>query len=94
LDVAGQNVLALLHRAAEMGEKDDNHAVDIAHKLSHQLHDAQERIKDLEAELRHYQHRADRAEKWLSQIAAEIEQRFFAKADNNSTAAPAAPRKL
>jgi hypothetical protein len=30
----------------------------------------------------------------LSQIAAEIEQRFFAKADNNSTAAPAAPRKL
>jgi predicted nucleic acid-binding Zn-ribbon protein len=93
LDVAGQNVLALLHQAAEISEEDYNRAVDIAQKLSHQLQDAEERIKGLEGDLRHYRHRADRAEKWLTQIAAEIEQRFFG---NNSAAPtpPAGPRKL
>jgi hypothetical protein len=95
VDVAGQNVLALLHRASEISNEEYNHAVDIAHKLSDQLQDANERIKDLEANIQHYQHRAERAERWLVQIAADIEQRFFAKADNGSAQAPpTAPRKL
>lgn len=66
LDVAGQNVLALLHQAAEISAEDYNHAVNIAQKLSHQLQDAEERVKGLEADLRHYRQRADRAEKWLT----------------------------
>ncbi|MFZ0721359.1 MAG: hypothetical protein WAM99_10875 [Xanthobacteraceae bacterium] len=95
LDVAGQNVLALLHQAAEISAEDYNHAVNIAQKLSHQLQDAEERVKGLEADLRHYRQRADRAEKWLTQIAAEIEQRFFGKTDNAlAPAAPAGQRKL
>ena len=94
LDVAGQNVLALLERAADVGEEDYNHALDIAHKLSHQLQSADQRIKDLEAELRHFQHRADRAEKWLVKIAEEIEQRFFGKVDDDSNASAAGQRKL
>lgn len=77
LDVAGQNVLALLHQAAELSEEDYNYAVDIARKLSHQLRDAEERIKSLEADVKHYRDRADRAEKWLSQIAAAFEQKLF-----------------
>jgi septal ring factor EnvC (AmiA/AmiB activator) len=92
LDVAGQNVLALLHQAADISNEDYNHAVDVAHKLSNQLEDAKERIKDLEANLIHYQYRTDRAEKWLVQIAAEIEQRFFGKADD-PPAPPAGPRR-
>ena len=95
LDVAGQSVLALLRQAAEVSEEDYNHAVDVAQKLSLQLRDAEERIKGLEADVRHYQHRADRAEKWLTQIAAAIEQRFFGKADNAPAPMPhAGPRKL
>ena len=94
LDVAGQNVLALLERAADVGEEDYNHALDIAHKLSHQLQSADQRIKDLEAELRHFQHRADRAEKWLVKIAEEIEQRFFGKVDDDSNTSAAGQRKL
>jgi hypothetical protein len=95
VDVAGQNVLALLHRAAEISNEEYNHAVDVAHKLSDQLHDANERIKDLEANVQHYQHRTERAERWLIQIATDIEQRFFGKADNSpAQAPPAGPRKL
>jgi predicted nucleic acid-binding Zn-ribbon protein len=95
LDVVGKNVLALLHQAAEISAEDYNHAVNIAQKLSHQLQDAEERLKGLEADLRHYRQRADRAEKWLTQIAAEIEQRFFGKTDNAlAPAAPAGQRKL
>lgn len=95
LDVVGKNVLALLHQAAETSEEDYNHAVDVAQKLSNQLRDAEERIRSLEADLKHYRHRADRAEKWLTQIAAEIEQTFFGKADNHpAPPPPASPRKL
>jgi phage-related minor tail protein len=95
LEVAGQNVLALLHQAAEISEEDYNHAVGVAQKLSHKLEDAEERIKGLEADVKHYRHRADRAEKWLTQIAAEIEQRFFGKTDNPpAPTPPAGPRKL
>ena len=94
LDVVGQNVLALLHRAADMSDQDYSRLVETAHKLSDQLEDAKERIKELEADLEHYRYRTDRAEQWLSQIAAHIEQRFFSKPDNGQTQAPpAGPRK-
>ena len=76
LDVVGQNVLALLHRAADMSDQDYSRLVETAHKLSDQLEDAKERIRDLEANLEHYRYRTDRAEQWLGQITANIEQRF------------------
>ncbi len=88
LDVAGQNVLAMIERAAEVGEDDYNHALDVAHKLSHQLKSADQRIKDLEMELQYHQHRADRAEKWLVKIAEEIEQKFFGRSNEDSTNTP------
>jgi|SRR5271155_10082 len=95
VDVAGQNVLALLHRAADMSDQDYNHVVDIAHRLSDQLQDAKERIIDLEADLKHYQSRTERAEKWLAEVAADIEQRFFSRADDRpQPAAPVGPEKL
>ena len=95
MDAVGQNILALLHRAADISDQDYDHAVDIARKISNQLEDVKDRIKDLEANLNHYQYRTDRAEKWLTQIAAYIEQRFFSKADNRLPhASPTGPRKL
>ncbi len=77
VELAGQAVLGLLRRAAETAEANSRHALDIAHKLSRELHAAEGRIADLEADLRHYQDRAERAERWLNQISVEIEQRFF-----------------
>jgi hypothetical protein len=91
LDSAGQTILGLLHRAAEMAEENSQHALGVAHTLSLKLRAAEDRIKDLEADVRHYQDRADRAEKWLHQIAVEIEQRFFKPTDSRSAQAP--PRK-
>jgi hypothetical protein len=97
LDSAGHSVLALLQRAASMAEENSQHALSVAHKLSLQLRSAEDRIKDLEADVRHYRDRADRAEKWLYQIALEIEQRFFLPVDSRPTQAPiqqAGPRDL
>jgi hypothetical protein len=87
LDKAGQSILGLLHRAAGVAEENSQHALGVAHKLSLQLRAAEDRIKDLEADMKHYQDRADRAEKWLYQISLEIEQQFFKKGDGRPSQA-------
>jgi DNA repair ATPase RecN len=81
VDAAGQTILGLLNRVADVADENSKHALEIAHKLSRQLRAAEERIADLEADLRHYQSRAERAEQWLQHISAEIEQRFFDTAE-------------
>jgi chromosome segregation ATPase len=45
--------------------------------LSAQLQAAEQRIKELEAKVRHHEDRADRAERWVYKIWVEIEQKFF-----------------
>jgi len=45
--------------------------------LSAQLEAAQQRIKQLEANVRYVEDRADRAERWVYKIWVEIEQKFF-----------------
>ena len=77
LDAAGKSILSLLHQAANMAEENSKHALGVAQKLSLQLQSAENRIKDLEADVRFFHGRAERAEQWLSQISSEIEQRFF-----------------
>jgi hypothetical protein len=42
-----------------------------------QLRTAEERIKELEVEVRYHEERADRAERWVYKIWVEIEQKFF-----------------
>jgi hypothetical protein len=81
LDTAGQTILQLLHRAAGVAEENSRHALDVAQKLSHQLHSAKDRIADLEAELTARQERADRAEQWLHRVYTEIEDRFLQQDD-------------
>jgi hypothetical protein len=84
LDSTGQGILILLQRAARIAEENKQRALSVAHELSIQLRSAEDRIEDLEADVRHYRDRADRAEKWLYQIAQEIEQRFFPPVDSRS----------
>ena len=84
LDSTGETVLGLVRRAADLSEDNNQHALGIAHKLALQVRSAEDRIKELEADIRHHKGRADRAEKWLHKISLEIEQKFFASADNRA----------
>ena len=76
LDRAGQEILGLLQRAATVAEKNSQHALGIAHKLSLELRAAEDHIKKLEADLQYYKDRSSRAEEWLRQISAQIEMQF------------------
>jgi len=76
LDTTGQEILGLLQRAAGMAEKNSQHALGIAHKLSLELRAAEDHIKKLESELQYYKDRSSRAEEWLRQIASQIQAQF------------------
>ena len=77
LDKTGQSILNLLHQAAGVVEKNNQHALDVAQKLSHQLVAAEQRVTDLEAEVERHRDRAERAEQWLHKVYLEIEHRFL-----------------
>jgi hypothetical protein len=83
VDRSGHAIVALLQEAAAVASTNCDRAMDVAHKLSGQLRAAEDRAKELEADIRHYQDRALRAEKWLLRIYKEIEEKFF----NQNTAA-------
>jgi len=82
LDRAGHAILGLVSRAADTTEADLRAAREVAEKLADQLKAANDQINELTANLRYYQERTDRAEKWLYQISSEIEQRFFGTNDS------------
>jgi hypothetical protein len=77
LDDAGRSVMGLLQQAATTAKENCNRALGVAHGISLQLRAAEDRIKELEADLHHFQERAIRAENWLRRISQEIENRFF-----------------
>jgi hypothetical protein len=99
LDSAGQTIIGLLQEAANAAKENCGRALGVAHSLSVRLRAAEDRIKELEAELRHFQDRALRAENWLSRISREIENRFFDPKDTGRQrqeqrpAAPPAPAR-
>jgi hypothetical protein len=89
LDQAGQSIMGLLQRAATTAKENCGHALRVAHGLSLQLRAAEDQIKVLEADLRHFQDRALRAENWLQRISREIETKFFEPGDGHQQGAPA-----
>jgi hypothetical protein len=76
---AGQVILKLLHKAAGAAEANSRRALATAQELSTQLHAAQNRIVELEAQAELYREKSERAEEWLRKISAEIEDRLFSK---------------
>ncbi len=74
LDTAGQTILGLLQRAAGMAEENSKQALQMARRLSEQLQDARGRIKQLEADVKYYQEKAERADQWMAHISSEIQQ--------------------
>ena len=77
LDKAGHLILDMVGQAASIAEANYQQAVEVSRNLSVQLRGAEDRIRELEAKVRHHQDRADRAEKWLYQVSIEVEQKFF-----------------
>jgi len=77
MDRSGQAIVVLLQQAADTANTNCERALELAHKLSMQLRTAEDRIKELESDIRHYHDRAQRAEKWLARIYKDIEEKFF-----------------
>jgi hypothetical protein len=93
LDRAAQAILGLVHRTANDVKAKNQQTLAMTHQLSAQLRAAEDRIRDLEANARHHQERADRAERWLYQISVEIGQKFFGTVDGRP-AQPPPPQAL
>jgi DNA anti-recombination protein RmuC len=89
LDSAGRSILGLLHKAAGVAEANSQHALELAQKLSQELRAAEDRIAQLDSDVRYYQERTDRAEQWLHKIFTEIEERFFRQQQQDQRGRPA-----
>src|SRR5262245_5666261 len=87
LDQSGEAIVALLQQAAKLSNESCDRAMGLAHKLSIQLRAAEDRIKHLQAELQQSQDRAARAEKWLSRIYLEIEEKLISPRTNSQQVA-------
>jgi hypothetical protein len=88
LEKAGLLILDMVGQAASIAEANYQKAVEVSRKLSAQLRGAEDRIRELEANARHHQERADRAERWLHQVSVEIEQKFFGRDDGRHSQPP------
>jgi hypothetical protein len=77
IDQSGFAIVSMLQEAVDVAKQNCERAMDIAHKLSLKLREAEDRIAQLEGDCRHYQERVVRAEKWMHRIHSEIEDRFF-----------------
>ena len=82
LDKAGQTILQLLNKAADVAEQNSRHAMDMAQRLAQQLRDAEDRIAELEAEVETHRQQAERAEQWLHKVYTEIEDRFLRQGED------------
>jgi len=84
VDRAGNAIVELVNRVANNGEANLLAAQETAEKLAYQLRAAQGRINELEANVRYYQDRTERAEKWMHQISSEIHRKFLGADDTDS----------
>src|SRR6516164_3496456 len=84
VDRAGNAIVELVNRAANNGEANLLAAQETAEKLAYQLRAAQGRINELEANVRYFQDRTERAEKWMHQISSEIHRKFLGADDTDS----------
>jgi hypothetical protein len=76
LEVAGQSILNMLHRAAHVAETNSQETLEAAQKLSNKLRAAEDQIAELEAEIQRYQNNAEHAEWWLHKIRIAIDEQL------------------
>jgi hypothetical protein len=77
LDQSGQAIVVLVQEAVNLSNETCDRANELAGKLSLQLHVAEDRINQLQGEIEQAQGRAARAEKWLTRIYQEIEEKLI-----------------
>jgi hypothetical protein len=77
IEHAGESIVRLIREAANVASSQAKQALDVAHKLSLQLRDAQARIAELEDAVSRAQDRARKAEEWMVKISSEIENQFL-----------------
>ena len=82
VDKSGQAIIGLLDQAARTAKEDCDRAFELAHKLSLQLREAEDRATQLQSQIEHFQERALKAENWMLRIYKEIEERFLAEREN------------
>ncbi len=76
LEAAGQSILNMLHRAADVAEANSQQSLETAQRLSNKLRVAEDRIAELEAEVELYQNSAEHAEWWLHKIHIAIDEQL------------------
>jgi uncharacterized protein YlxW (UPF0749 family) len=79
VDKSGQAIISLLDQAARSAKEDCDRAFELAHKLSLQLREAEDRANALQSQVEQLQERALKAENWMLRIYKEIEERFLAE---------------
>ena len=88
IDQVGHALVAALAQAARVGEENVERAMTVAHKLSIQLRAAEDRINQLEAEIKRLEGCASRAEQWLQTIKNEIEEKLIRQMEANRPELP------
>jgi hypothetical protein len=83
VDQSGRAVVALIQEAANTSKENIDRAMTVAHRLSLELRSAEDRIRELEAEVERLVGRATRAEQWLGAIKKEIEDKLIAPMEAN-----------
>lgn len=89
IDQAGHALVAMLKEAANISKENLDRAMTVAHKLSMELRAAQDRISQLEGEIKGLESRATRAEQWLELIKKEIEDKLITPMAANRPELPA-----
>jgi hypothetical protein len=74
-----QAILAAVHRTASDAKTRNQQSLKVTHRLSAEMQATEDRIRELEAKVRHHEERADRAEKWLYRITLETEQQLLGR---------------
>jgi hypothetical protein len=72
IDQAGHALIGLLKEAADISKDNVQQAMTMAHRLSLELRSAEDRIRELEADVERLESRATRAEQWLGNDAKGV----------------------
>jgi hypothetical protein len=71
--------VGLLQKASDVAKAKCQRAMDLAHRVSSELREAEERARKFEVEANYFRDRGARAEEWLVRIESELRQTFFQK---------------
>ncbi|MCC7348187.1 MAG: hypothetical protein IT538_12375 [Variibacter sp.] len=74
---SGQAIVSLLQQAADVAKRNEERAKAQALHLAEELRASEERCRQMEARLRHFETRAAEAENWLLRIYDEIQDRLI-----------------